>query len=303
MHKPRPTPPQDIAALADWIDQSEAAVPDLKPRNAKGIVWAGTPRRRTSWAVVYLHGFSASRLETEPLADQVAEQLGANLFYTRLTGHGRTDFQAMGEASLQDWQDDTLEAVQIGQTLGDNVLLISCSTGATLAGWLGTTGHAKQVKAHVLISPNFGPKDRRADWVNAPGGHWLARLLLGPTVGETLTDAREQQAWSIPYPTRAIYPMMALVKQVRESDLSRFKTPVLVFYSAKDALVEPMQTQVAFNRLGSAHKSLERVDYSHSVGQHVLAGAIKDPASVAPMRETILQWLHNLPSGVESNNG
>jgi esterase/lipase len=93
--------------------------------------------------------------------------------------------------------------------------------------------------------------------------------------------------------------MMALVKHVRESDLSLFQTPVLVLYSETDETVEPAETKAAFTRLGSARKSIEPVTYSKSQGQHVLAGAIKDPAAVAPMAEGIVQWLKSLPR--ESN--
>ena len=60
---------------------------------------------QTQWAVVYIHGFSASRMETAPLADTIATALGANLFYARLAGHGRGG-AAMGEPSVQDWLAD-----------------------------------------------------------------------------------------------------------------------------------------------------------------------------------------------------
>lgn len=291
----RALPPQEIAALDAWIHSSEAALPDIKPGNAKGIVWAGAPAQRTPWAVVYIHGFSASRMETAPLADTVAAQLGANVFYTRLSGHGRADPAAMGEASAQDWMADTLEAVRIGQTLGERVLLIGCSTGGTLATMLATSAEAARVSAYVFVSPNFGPKDRRADMVNMPWGQKIALWILGPTRSWAPENAQEAQAWTPSYPTQAIFPMMAMVKSVRESDLSRFQTPVLVFYSARDETVEPAQTLAAFSRLGSVHKSLEPVNYSQSRGQHVLAGAIKDPAAVAPMAERIVQWLQTLP--------
>jgi alpha-beta hydrolase superfamily lysophospholipase len=295
MPTPRPAPPQDISALAEWIRSSEAAFPDIKPGNAKGIVWAGAPAQRTPWAVVYVHGFSASRMETAPLAETVATQLGANVFYTRMTGHGRTDPAAMGEATVQDWMADTLEAVQIGQVLGERVLVISCSTGATLATWLGTSADAGRVNAHIFVSPNFGPKDKRADLVNGPWGQKLALLIQGPTRSSQSGSPQEAQAWTETYPTKAIFPMMALVKSVRESDLSLFQTPVLVLYSASDETVEPTETLAAFTRLGSPHKAIEAVAYSKSRGQHVLAGAIKDPAAVAPMAETMVQWLKTLP--------
>jgi alpha-beta hydrolase superfamily lysophospholipase len=291
----RPLPPQDIAALADWVDASEKAFPDIKPGNAKGIVWATAPGVRTHWSVVYIHGFSASRMETAPLAETVAAQLGANVFYTRLTGHGRVDGAAMGEASAQDWMADTLEAVRIGQTLGDKVLLISCSTGSTLATWLGTSPEAARVAAHVFVSPNFGPKDKRSELINGPWGQRIALWVQGPTRSSTPESAAEAQAWTESYPTKALFPMMALVKSVRNSDLSQFQTPVLVLLSESDQTVDVAETRSAFTRLGAVHKSIEPVTYSKAKGQHVLVGTIKDPAAVAPMAQTIVQWVQSLP--------
>ncbi len=160
--------PQEIAQLDDWVRKSEAAFPDIKPNNEKRIVWAGAAGQRTPWAVVYIHGFSASRLETAPMTDMVAKALGANTFYTRLTGHGRPG-PAMGEATVQDWLADAQEALRIGQTLGDKVLVISCSTGSTLATWLGANGQSAQVVGHLFWCPNLGPKNPGQKSSTAPG--------------------------------------------------------------------------------------------------------------------------------------
>ena len=295
MSSPRPSPPQDIRAVADWVAASEATFADIKPGNAKGVIWAGAPDVRTHWSVVYIHGFSASRMETAPLAEVVANQLGANVFYTRLTGHGLTDGSAMGEAKAQDWMADTLEAVQIGQTLGERVLLISCSTGGTLATWLGTSNEASRVTAHVLLSPNYGPRDKRSEIVNAPWGQKIALWVEGPTQSWIPQSEQEAQAWTPSYPTKALFPMMALVKSVRKSDLSLFHSPVLLLYSEADQTVDVGEVKAAFARLGSISKSIEPVAYSKSMGQHVLAGAIKDPSAVAPMAESIVRWLKALP--------
>lgn len=290
----RPTPPHSLAALDGWLQTSEAAHADIKPGTAKGIVWATPAHQRTPWAVVYLHGFSASRLETAPVADGVAKALGANAFHTRLTGHGLPG-PAMGEASAQDWMADAVEAVEIGHTLGERVLLISCSTGSTLATWLALTPEGHNVAAQAFISPNFGPKDKRSEIINGPWGQQIALALEGETRGWTPEDPREANAWTPRYPTRALFPMMALVKAVRESDLSRFQTPVFMLYSAQDETVDPAQTQEAFARMGSATKAIAVVDYSHSKGQHVLAGDIKDPQAVSPMVSSIVQWARALP--------
>ena len=289
----RQAPPTALADLDPWLQTSESKFEGLRPGTAKGVVWASADKQQTPWSVVYIHGFSASRLETAPLADQVAKALGANLFYTRLSGHGLPG-QAMGEVSAQDWMADTLEAVQIGKSLGNKVLVISCSTGSTLSTWLGTTPLAADVSAFVFISPNFGLKNKMSELINGHWGPYIATAVSGDTIRYEQTDPREVVAWTGSYPTKALFPMMALVKKVRESDLSRFQTPVFVLYSAADQTVDPEHIKTAFASMGSKQKSIDAVTYSQSKGQHVLAGDIRDPESVAPMAESIVNWTNSL---------
>lgn len=288
-------PPAAIGALDEWIGRQEAAVPDIRPGLAKGVVWHAGTRARTPWSVVYLHGFSASRLETAPLAEQVAQALGANLFHSRLTGHGRASPQAMGEASVQDWLADATQALQIGQLLGDKVLVISCSTGSTLATWLALRPQGRSIAAQVFISPNFGPRDKRSEIINGPWGRQIALALQGEMRGWTPQDAREANAWTTRYPTRALFPMMALVEQVRDSDMAAFQTPLLVLYSEQDKTVDPQRTRDVFERIASSQKKAIVVDYSESAGQHVLAGDIRAPKATAPMVASIVGWVRGLP--------
>jgi esterase/lipase len=290
---PRDAPPADLAELDGWLQATEATVTDLRPGTRKGIIWQGADRQRRPWAVVYLHGFSASRLETAPLAEVVGQALGAHVFYARLTGHGRSG-QAMAEALPQDWMADTVEALRIGNLLGQRVLLMSCSTGATLATWLGTSALGSQVAAHVFLSPNFGPKDWRGELVNWPWGRRLVLTMAGESRGWVPGSEAEALAWTCRYPTRAVFPMMALVKAVRDSDLASFKAPVQMYFSEQDQTVSPARIKAAFARFGSLQKQLVPVGYSQSKGQHVLAGTIMDPAAVAPMAEGIVKWVRGL---------
>ena len=296
---PRAQAPSDLRALDTWLATQEAQVPGIKPGNAKGIVWAGAPGRRTTWSVVYLHGFSASRLETAPLTEQVAQALGANVFYARLTGHGQAA-EAMGQATVQDWLADAEEAIAIGHQLGDRELVISCSTGATLATWLGTHGLDAAVAGHVFISRNFGPKDTRADLINGPWGHRIAYAILGEERQWTPASPAEANAWSTRYPTHSLFPMMALVQGVREGPLEQFSKPVLVLYSTADQTVEPERTKAAFARFSATPKSMVAVDYSESLGQHVLAGDLKAPRATTPMAYTIINWAQALAKPARS---
>ena len=290
---PRAAHVKDPLDLEAWLKSSEARVAHLRVGTEKEIVWASAHHTRTAWSLVYIHGFSATKLETAPLSSELAKALHANAFYTRLTGHGQGSAD-LGQARVQDWMADVNEAVAIGHQLGDRVLVISCSTGSTLATWFGMTEHAKDVAAHVFISPNFGPKDKRAEMINWPWGQQIAFAIQGPSRGQLSVDPRQNQAWTTVYPTQALFPMMALTRKVRDSDLSQFKQPVLVFYSEKDQVVDPALIQQAFKALGSKTKELFQVVDSDSENQHVLVGDIYAPRSVKPMVEHIESWINKL---------
>lgn len=289
----RAPPPADLMQLPVWLAEQEAQWPDIRLGLAKRVTWMQTEGERTPWAVVYVHGFTASRLETAPLTQQVAQALGANVFETRLAGHGRTT-EAMGEPTVQDWLADMHEALQVGRMLGERVLVIGVSTGATLATWQGLRPEGQHDVAYVMVSPNYGPKLKRAELVNQPWGRELALRIEGPVrEGEPSNDA-EAHAWTTRYPTQAVFPMMALVKRVRESDLADWTAPVLMLYSPTDQVVEAKAIEALFPRLGTPYKVLEPVTDSEAKAQHVLAGDLRAPNATAPMAQRIVRWVQGL---------
>ena len=160
------TIPQDIER---FVNDQEQRFTDITTGTEKKITWAGEPNRRTAFSVVYLHGFSSSRQDTAPLAKLVAKQLGANLYETRLTGHGRPA-DTMKSATVNDWLNDARHAYDIGSKLGDKVVVIGLSTGGTLALWLAAQPELVQLSHTVLISPNLGPADSNAELLLMPLG-------------------------------------------------------------------------------------------------------------------------------------
>ena len=159
---PDHTIPEQLNLLDDYLRQSESRVSGIRPECEKKIAWHNGQRRQRGLAIVYIHGFSASRMETWPLCDRLAQANEANLFYTRLTGHGQ-DGHAMVTASIQAWQKDALEAIVIGRRLGKKIILVGTSTGATLGAWLAAQPSvAPLVHSLILLSPNFFPKNPMA---------------------------------------------------------------------------------------------------------------------------------------------
>lgn len=280
------------ADLDVWLAQNEAGVPGIRPGDAKGIVWAHPSRHDvTPLAILYLHGFSADRHEVEPLISDLGRELEANVFFTRLRGHGR-DSAAMAQATVADWFDDTAEAVAVGGAIGERVVLVGTSTGGTMALWAAMRQETRgRIAALVLISPNLGLRDRRAPMLLWPWGERLARLIVGPEYCFTPKNPEQARHWTTCYPTRSLLPMMALVDHVRSAEAGALTIPALVLYSSRDTIVDPAVTAQHIRRLSGDGAQFFPVDQSTDPAQHVIAGAITSPETTDAVLRRILTFL------------
>ncbi len=262
----------------------------LIPDTEKRVTWHGEPGARTPYAVVNLHGFSATRQETAPLAERVAATLGANLFETRLTGHGHTE-QPMHDAQAEDWLADTAEALAIGARLGDKTVVIGTSTGGTLA--LAMSGHdsAAAVSDIVLISPNLQPSDGKAAWLTRPAGPLIARLVAGDTRSWEAHNARQERYWSTSYPLEAAVEVMRLVDLLNSRLPMQIEQNLLVLLSPDDTVVSPEATKRAFAHIGAPRKRLIEIEDTGDPSRHVLAGDILSPSSTDAVAALIVDFV------------
>lgn len=290
---PQPFSRQLPADLQAYLTASEAAFPDITPGAEKTIIWAHPEQQQTELSIVYLHGFSATRQETAPLCDELAKALGANLFYTRLSGHGRSS-RALGEVGAGEWLRDAREALAIGQRLGRKVLIVGTSTGGTLAAWLAATQNDAPVLAYVLISPNFSPRDRAAQVLTWPWASTFAPLLLGTERQWKPLNDEQARYWTHRYPTQALLPMMALVNAVNELPLEQVQAPILLIHANDDQVVSSHAAATAFSRFGSQIKQRVELRESQDPSHHVLAGRIVAPQDTARVALLIEQFVQPL---------
>lgn len=287
--------PELAGDLDRWLAQSERSAglaTVLIPDTEKRIRWHdGLRGTKTPYAVVYLHGFSATRQEIAPVAERVADGLGANLFETRLRGHGQVENPLSG-VRAEDWLDDAAEALAIGAAIGDGIVLMGTSTGATLA--LAMAGHPTfdRVGAVVLLSPNFAPSDPNAEFLTWPGGPQLAYLVAGDTRSWTPRNPLQARYWSTTYPMDAVIEMMRLVKYVRGKLPLRLKQSVLVIYSPADRVVDTDRIATAFEQIDSPHRHLLRIPSSGDPSNHVLAGDIMSPETNDLVAASIVQFIN-----------
>jgi len=166
-----------LAQLPDFVEKANANVQDLKPENEAKLIWADSIRQ-TEYALVYLHGFSASPVEGNPVHQNIAQRYGMNLYVPLLAEHGRGTKESFKSVSPKDWIDDAKEAIAIGQKLGKKVILMSCSTGSTLANYISAQ-NPDLIHAQIMYSPNFALDDGNSKIMTYPWGRQLVKALVG----------------------------------------------------------------------------------------------------------------------------
>ncbi len=279
-----------------YFESVESAFDDIVPGVEKRVIWQdGFKERRTPVSILYLHGFSATSEEIRPVPDRVADALGANLVYTRLQGHGRRG-EAMAEGTASGWLQGMAEGLAAARAVGDQVVVISTSTGGTLAAAAAMDDDLnRDLAGIVFISPNFG--------VNTPGAFipglpwardWLP-VLMGENRDVSGPDPEKNRYWSAIYPWEAVVPMTVLVDVVFALDFSDAKVPALFWFSDDDQVVRPDRTHKVAEAWGApAVVELVTMGPDDDPSSHVVAGRLMSPGQTEATVEGILAWLETL---------
>ncbi len=173
-----PEIPSEALALEQYIRTQESKHV-LKKDNEARIIWNNdSAKQMTEYAVVYLHGFSASQEEGDPVHVNFAKQFGCNLYLARLADHGVDTTDALLYFTPDRFWASAKEALMIGKQLGKKVILVSTSTGGTVALKLAAD-FPNDVHALINLSPNIRINDPAAFLLNDPWGLQIARLVMG----------------------------------------------------------------------------------------------------------------------------
>lgn len=283
------------ADLDAYLKADEQQFSDITPGTEKRIIWAGVKGVKTPLAVIYLHGFSATSEEIRPVPDQVAQALGANLLFTRLAGHGRGS-AAMATATAGDWIEDMAQAMAIGRRLGERVVVIGTSTGGTLAAIAATDPQlSADMAGIVLVSPNFGLQAVTAKILDMPAARYWGPIVAGKTISFVPANDGQAKYWTTSYPTLALFPMAALVRQAQSLDYSAVKIPLLLFYAPKDQVVNPAKTLAALASWGGRPQIETReMGPGDDAMSHVIAGEVLSPGQTTETVALIVAWAKGL---------
>ncbi|MBI5858900.1 MAG: alpha/beta hydrolase [Sphingobacteriales bacterium] len=276
--KDLPSIPSEPASLEKYIKDNEAKH-KLKPDNEARILWFNDSlKQKTEYAVVYIHGFSASQEEGDPVHYDFAQKFECNLYLSRLEDHGVDTTDPLANLTADRMWNSAKEAYAIGKQLGNKIILMSTSTGGTLA--LKLCVEYPDIAANIMLSPNIAINDPYAWMLNNHWGLQIAQLMEGKTRTVKDTTAIYAQYWNNRYSTKSLVQLEELIEQtMKESTFRKVKQPSLLLYYYKDQKHQDPVVKVSamkrmFTQLGTPD-NLKREVAVPNAGDHVIGSYIK----------------------------
>ena len=202
--KEMPSVPTQISSLETYVKNNEAQH-KLKPDNEARIIWANdSSKQKTDYAIVYLHGFSASPEEGDPVHKNIAKKFGCNLYLARLAEHGIDTTDAMVNLTIDEYWESAKQALAIGKQLGKKVLLMATSAGGAWALKLAAE-YPNDVDGLILLSPCIAINNPNAWIANNHWGLQIAHLVLhSDYISSKDSLPAEKQYWYTKYRAEAV---------------------------------------------------------------------------------------------------
>ncbi len=281
-----------LDSLDKYVSQKDAYLPNLKLDNESRIIWSDS-LRKTPYSLVYLHGFSASPMESADLPEQVARRYGMNLYIPLLAGHGQDDIESFKGLKPNDLIRSSKEAIAIGNLLGDHVVLMSCSTGSTLGTYLGAL-NPDMVDVMLMYSPNFRLADPFASMITGPWGKELAITIGGEYWNkDKVWDSVTTQYWTTIYRTEGLIALQKLIDDSMSDEIIKSITdPYFIgyYFKNKDEQDPTISTEaiLEFTELTATPVEQKKVIAFPDAEAHVITNPAKSKQSEDVKMETFL---------------
>lgn len=291
--------PSALPELEKWVSHKEKIQKNLKKGTAAEIIWAYPPRKsKTSLSILYLHGFKASHGEGFPIHRNIAKKLHANLFLSRLHGHGLQVEVPYHNFNIKEFILSAQQAIEITQKLGNKVIIMGTSTGASLALYLASLEeYKKSIHSLVLYSPLinfFGPKSLL---LTTNAGRRLLKIYPGERflIESPANHPAEELIWYSQYQLKGVLELGKFVQQ--KMTQKRFKQiiyPTFVGYYyknfwEKDTVVSTRKIKQMFELLATPEYQKEIRNFPHAQ-THVISNGLLSK-SVNSLEQKTLQFL------------
>lgn len=148
VYSPRQLPKTFEEFYAQKLQESKAQ--GVRPHNEEKLLRFAP---KTPIALLYIHGYGASRGEGEYVLDAIAQQYRYNTYYVRLPGHGTT-IDDHRTTQYDELLNTAFEAAHMTKLLGDKLVIVGTSMGGAIATYIASQKH-DLADALVLVSPFY----------------------------------------------------------------------------------------------------------------------------------------------------
>jgi esterase/lipase len=276
-------------SIDDYVSEMEGNF-KIKDNNEAKIIWADSSHQVTEYAIVYLHGFSASQMEGDPVHRNIAKQFKCNLYLARLAEHGLTGSDAMLNLTAENVWVSAKEAYAIGKKIGKKVILMSTSTGGTLS--LKLAANFPEIAGLILYSPNIEINNPSAFLLNDPWGLQIARMVQGSKYNNVAYTHKDfPKYWNPHYRLEATVALENLIEATMNEQLfKKVNQPCLALYYYKDDAHQDKVVKVAaiqrmFSQI-STPANLKFMKAMPKTENHVLASPLVSKDAEGIEKET-----------------
>lgn len=267
-----------ITELDAFIAQREASYKTLKPGNEASITWVDDSVHQTEYAIVYLHGYTASKMEGRPVVPDFAKEFGMNLVEPRLFAHGLDTVDVLIELTPENYIHSAKEAIAMAKVVGRKVIVMCCSTGGTLGLYLAA--HDPAIAAVVAYSPNIDLFDPASKVLTGPWGLQLARLITGDDSREYDAPEEFKRYWQTRYRLESVMTVRSVVDATMTPEtFSKITQPVFVgcYYksdAAQDSVVSVAAMRTMMDQLGTPAAQKRMVEFPDAKA-HVITNPLR----------------------------
>lgn len=247
---------------------------NVRPNNEERLVRYSNGK--TPIAILYIHGFGASRGEGEYVTDIVAKEFKANTYYLRLPGHG-TNKEDHRDTKFNEYLKVAEDALLMMDKLGEKIVVIGTSMGGLITTYLASK-YPDRITGIVLVSPFYGFKDKTGNIYNFAWGKELVDLMIGEIrKSNRPPDDPSFQYWYYEQYYAAIQNLNDLKRAVGTTEVyEKVTVPVLMFYYYKSEEEQDPSADVSkmlevfdtFGKASSPHPLNKKVQVVN--GAHVL---------------------------------
>lgn len=285
--------PSDIG-LDSYLKNSEISLGDVPEEAEKKIIWSNKEKNKTEIAIAFLPGFSTTNFQQKEFFDKLSKELDANIFLSRLSGHGR-EYPGSKQMSAENYLKDTSEAIEIAKRIGKKVILIGYSLGGAL-----TTAASfdeklsKDLHGVVLFAPAYVGTIRNISL-------WLYAMSFLDKINHDCNDyINDQKKYDCTkYSTKVFETSDGvqgghIMSAVAEKDFSANKVPALSFFDYDDDVLNSHETEKRLNKWGNKKSKIVIIESGEKdITQHFIVGFL-NPELDEFYIEEISNWINNL---------